>query len=152
MVFVSQSVLLVEDDEGDRLLIRRSLQSLRPSIEIDAVPTIAAAQSYLSGTDRYAGAPRPRCLVLDLNLPDGRGEVLLDWMARSEWLHDLPVITLSADAIAPSWPNLVGVVSKPADLEGYERLSGALGGLILAAVDGSPPGNDNFGLDRTPRI
>ena len=152
MVFVSQPVLLVEDDEGDRLLIRRSLQGLRPSIEINAVPTLSAAQNYLSGTGKYAGSPRPRCLVLDLNLPDGRGEGLLDWLARSERLRDLPVIVLSADAVTPTWPNLVGVVSKPVDLEGYERLSGALGGLILAAVDGSLPGNDNFGLDRTPRI
>ena len=150
MIFVSQPVLLVEGDEGDRLLIRRSLERLRPSIEINAVTSPGAAQDYLSGTGKYAGAPRPECIVLDLTLPDGGGEGLLDWLGRSDALRALPVIALSPQTPARKWPNLVGALRKPSDPEGYERLSAALSALVLAAVDGPIHGNDNFVLGATP--
>ena len=143
-------MLLVEDDEGDRLLIRRSLERLRPSIEVNAVTSLKAARDYLSGTGKYAAAPRPRCIGLDLNLPDDRGELLLDWLIQADGLSALPVITLSADALTPQWPNLVGAVTKPNDVDGYERMSTALSGLVLAAVDGPIHGNDNFGLAGPP--
>lgn len=151
MIFVSQPVLLVEDDDGDQLLIRQALRALRPSIEIDTVSTLAAARDYLSAEGKYLAAPRPRCIVLDLNLPDGRGESLLDWLAISETLCDLPVITLSEQPVAPNWPNLVGVLIKPSKLAGYEALSSALSGLVMAAVDGPLHRNDNFGLDEKPQ-
>ena len=144
MIFVSQPVLLVEDDEGDSLLIRRSLERLRPSIDGNAVTSPVAARDYLSGTDKYAGAPRPKCIVLDLTLPDGGGEGLLDWLGRSDALRTLPVIALSPRTPARKWPNLVGALRKPSDPEGYERLSAALSALVLAAVDGPIHGDDNF--------
>ena len=144
MVFASHPVLLIEDDDGDQLLVRQALTALRPSIDMHTVASLAAARDFLSASGKYAAAPRPRCIVLDLNLPDGRGEDLLDWLATSDGLDDVPVITLSAHAVAPRWPNMVGALTKPSDLQGYDRLARGLSGLILAAMDGPLHRNDNF--------
>ena len=151
MVFVSQPVLLVEDDDGDQLLIRQAMSQLQTSIDINAVTTLAAARDYLSGAGKYASAPRPRCVVLDLRLPDGRGEALLDWMAERPDLDALPVITLSGAPLTRGWPNVVATLSKPTTAEGYDALGGMLGRLIVAAVDGPLHRNDNFVVDDPPQ-
>lgn len=117
---------------------------MRASIDLHVVATIGAARAFLSREGKYAAAPRPSCVLLDLHLPDGHGADLLDWIADHSGLSGIPVITLSGQPSARRWPNVVGSLTKPSDLADHERLANSLGRLIVAAMDGPQHRNDNF--------
>jgi serine phosphatase RsbU (regulator of sigma subunit) len=57
-------VLLVEDDEGDALLVRELLADVAPEISIEGVTTLAQAEGRIHSAD---------CVLLDLGLPDTQG-------------------------------------------------------------------------------
>jgi DNA-binding response OmpR family regulator len=59
------AILLVEDDEGDALLVRENLGLAAPDIAVERVATLAAALDILP--DGIA------CALLDLGLPDTTG-------------------------------------------------------------------------------
>lgn len=144
MFFTPHNVLLVDDDAGDQHLMRQALRAVRSSIDLHVVDTLSGARDFLSKHGKYAAAPDPACVVLDLHLPDGHGEGLLDWMSNQARLKAVPVITLSGQSVLSSWPNVVGRLTKPSGLSGYDRLATALSGLIVAAVDAPLHTNDNF--------
>src|SRR4051812_27801718 len=62
-----RSVLIVEDDAGTRAALEAVF--LRQGWSTSSAATVAEGLEML--------ALRPRCLVLDLTLPDGRGEAIL---------------------------------------------------------------------------
>lgn len=64
-VAVATRVLLVEDDEGDALLVEELLDDAGAAIELTRARSVAEARSALD--DGYA------CVVLDLGLPDVSG-------------------------------------------------------------------------------
>jgi serine phosphatase RsbU (regulator of sigma subunit) len=78
------TVLVVEDDEGDALLVTELLEDALPRVGVDRSRTLAEALGQLD-----AGREQPvDCVLLDLGLPDAVG---LDALAR---------IRLAAPAIA----------------------------------------------------
>ncbi len=76
---ISSSVLLVEDDDGDALLVRDGLSLAAPDLAVRRVGTLADALSALDGD--------VSCALLDLGLPDTVG---LDGMSqirdRAPWV------------------------------------------------------------------
>jgi two-component system, cell cycle sensor histidine kinase and response regulator CckA len=80
------SILLVEDDLGDALLVRENLESGGGHFGMVEVVTLAAARDHLAVHD-------PTCIVTDLGLPDAEGmEVVVA-------LHDaapaVPIVVLT---------------------------------------------------------
>lgn len=67
------TVLVIEDNEGDRYLVRRTLERLNP--------VLLEADSARSSLDRL-NAVRPDIIILDLDLPDINGE---DLLASMDW-------------------------------------------------------------------
>ncbi|MEH3021818.1 MAG: ATP-binding protein [Pseudomonas oryzihabitans] len=67
------TVLVIEDNEGDRYLVRRTLEV--------ANPLLLEADSARSSLDRL-NAVRPDIIILDLDLPDINGE---DLLASMDW-------------------------------------------------------------------
>ncbi|MCX2968838.1 MULTISPECIES: PP2C family protein-serine/threonine phosphatase [Streptomyces] len=60
-------VLLVEDDDGDALLVEELLLDSGVTVELTRARSLADAKAAL------AEAPAPHCVLLDLHLPDGQG-------------------------------------------------------------------------------
>lgn len=82
-----RSLLLVEDDEGLRILLRRYLDSLEEFQTLEAA-AVEEARKILEG-------PQPLDIVVsDIRLPDGTGEELLQW-AREEGIA-VPFILMTA--------------------------------------------------------
>ena len=91
-------LLAVEDSEADARLIRESLKDGAIDCRLCVVEDGEKAMAFLRREGRYADAPRPNVIILDLNLPrkDGR-EVLAEVKADSD-LRRIPVTILSSSA------------------------------------------------------
>lgn len=77
-------VLLVEDDEGDAVLVEEWLSEVDEPIVLNRVRTLAEAEAYREPVD---------CILLDLGLPDAVG---LDGVKRlQESRHQVAVVVLT---------------------------------------------------------
>lgn len=74
---VSLRVLVVDDDEADRVLLRRALVRSDLGAIIEEVASIGAALA------RIASEPPLDCVIVDLHLPDGSPEDIVRIPARS---------------------------------------------------------------------
>ena len=80
--------LIVEDDAGSRCALQSLLR--RSGYGIDSAATISEALTKLDDG--------PRCLILDLNLPDGDGTVLLRRIRTAKLPIKVAVTTGTTDA------------------------------------------------------
>jgi serine phosphatase RsbU (regulator of sigma subunit) len=80
------SLLLVEDDRGDVLLVEELIADANADIQMVVAPSMAEAEQALN-------AARPDCVLLDLNLPDANGIAALDRIAKQN--DDLPIVVLT---------------------------------------------------------
>ena len=91
-------ILVVEDNENDELLIRRTLAKSGIPNPHQFVNTGEAAISYLQGIGRYSDRekyPLPELVLLDLKLPVMDGFDVLRWIRAHPDFRDLRVIVLT---------------------------------------------------------
>jgi CheY-like chemotaxis protein len=96
---MSATILFVEDDPDDVLLIERAFKRA----ELPLVPRVVsdgeAATAYLSGTGEYGDRlahPAPSLVLLDLKLPRLSGLEVLAWIRRDPRVGRLPVVILTS--------------------------------------------------------
>ncbi|MCM2310335.1 MAG: ATP-binding protein [Steroidobacteraceae bacterium] len=89
-VHASRDLLCVEDNPSNRALLD-TLFARRPAWRVRHAGSLAEARAAL--VDAV-----PDVVLLDLHLPDGRGELLLEWMRVDARRARIPVVALSADA------------------------------------------------------
>ncbi len=101
MAFPKQSVtiLLVDDDDGHRLLIRESLK--REGIINDVVEMSDGQQAldYLTRRGHYRepnAAVRPGLILLDIKMPKVDGYAVLERVKADPQLRTIPVIMLTS--------------------------------------------------------
>ena len=80
------SILLVEDDRGDALLVEELVIDANIDIRMTWAPTMADAERELTHLN-------PDCVLLDLNLPDATGIAALDRIHRCD--PTVPVVVLT---------------------------------------------------------
>jgi CheY-like chemotaxis protein len=90
------ALLYVEDEENDVLFMRRALARAGASCELRSVGDGESAMAYLGGRPPYAEAPRPRLVLLDLNLPGRSGFEVLEWCRAQPALRGLPIVVISS--------------------------------------------------------
>lgn len=88
-------ILLVEDNPGDVRLTREGLKEGKVRNNLSIAGDGIEAMAFLRREGKYAEAPRPDLILLDLNLPkkDGR-EVLAD-IKEDPNLRRIPVVILT---------------------------------------------------------
>ena len=94
-----RTVLLVEDNPDDVLLIQRALHKARLTHPLQRVSDGEEAIRYLDGTGMYADRqqhPLPGLLLLDLKLPRKSGLEVLAWLKEQPGLHRLPVVVFTS--------------------------------------------------------
>lgn len=87
-------ILLIEDEPGYVRLIREAL-CCHPHIHLHAVADVVQALHFLTRREKFADAPSPSLIILDLRLPIFSGKSLLE-ERRRHGLSDAPVVVLTS--------------------------------------------------------
>lgn len=122
---VGACVLVVDDNENDRELLRLALLEAKMDICVHTAMTGVEAVAYLDGRGEYADRrryPWPALVLLDAEMPGMNGLEVLGWMRANERLRSLPVVMLSGseDGTLPHAAYQLGAnafVTKPRGLE-----------------------------------
>jgi CheY-like chemotaxis protein len=128
------TILLVEDEAADSLLVRRAFEKAGVENPIQALSNGDTALSYLEGIGEYQDRkkyPLPVFILLDLKLPGMMGLQLLKWIRTRKELRLIPIVVLtnSADEIDVKSAYEAGANSyllKPADRNEVSRVIGVI--------------------------
>jgi two-component system response regulator len=88
-------ILLVEDSPTDILLTEEALEHSKVLNNLHIVEDGVEAMAFLRRQGKYADAPRPDLVLLDLNLPRKDGREVLTEMKEDEHLRQIPVVVLT---------------------------------------------------------
>ena len=91
-------ILLVEDDQGDVDLTTEALEGSKLPLSLNVVRDGFEAMEYLHRRGRFAKAPKPDIILLDLNMPRKDGRQVLREIREDPDLAPIPVIVLTASA------------------------------------------------------
>jgi two-component system, chemotaxis family, response regulator Rcp1 len=89
-------ILLIEDNPGDVRLTQECLKKSKVANHLSVAEDGIEAMGFLFRKSRFAEAPRPDLILLDLNLPRKDGREILAEIKRDENLHRIPVIILTS--------------------------------------------------------
>lgn len=94
-----QTILVVEDNPDDVLLIERAFDKAKLANPLSFVDNGEKAIHYLSGAGQYADRskfPVPTMVLLDLKLPRKSGFEVLQWIRADSALKVMPVVVLTS--------------------------------------------------------
>jgi chemotaxis family two-component system response regulator Rcp1 len=117
-------ILLVEDNPGDVRLTIEALRDGKVRNHLSVVQDGEEAMAFLRREGRYANAPRPDVILLDLNLPRKSGREVLAEVKADPTLATIPVVILTTsredqDIVASYHLDASCYVTKPVDLEQF---------------------------------
>ena len=117
-------VLLVEDSPDDADLTIDALRNGRVRNRITHVEDGIQAMAYLRREGKYADAPRPDLILLDLNLPRKSGREVLAEVKQDPDLRRIPVVIMTSsddekDILAAYNLYVNCYVTKPVDLDQF---------------------------------
>jgi CheY-like chemotaxis protein len=136
-------ILLVEDNAGDARLVREMFREAKLCNGLNVVGDGEEAMAYLRREGKYAAAPKPDLVLLDLNLPRKDGREVLAEMRRDSTLKHIPVAILTGskaeeDILQAYDFNADAYLSKPIDLTQMIKLVKAVDSLWLAIMRRGP--------------
>ena len=88
-------ILLVEDNPGDVRLTRECFKEAKVRTVLHVVNDGEEAFEFLNRRGRFAGAPRPDLVLLDLNMPRMDGREFLARFKQEERFKRIPVVVLT---------------------------------------------------------
>lgn len=89
-------ILLVEDNEGDVRLTREALNLTKFYNKLHVVEDGEEAMAFLRKEGKFANAPCPDIILLDLNLPKKDGREVLTEIKTDDNLKRIPVVILTS--------------------------------------------------------
>lgn len=139
------TVLLVEDDMADAMLIEEALTERGMARGIERADDGVAALEYL----RDPRTDRPDLIVLDLNMPRMNGRELLNVLKNDVDLSSIPIVVLTTSAApddvdAAYRQHANAYVTKPVNLDDFIGAVQSIDSFFLdiAAIPPHRPGDD----------
>ena len=132
-------VLLVEDDDGDVLLIQEAFEHNKVYNKLTVVSDGVEALEFLRKQGKYKGTPRPDIILLDLNLPKKDGREVLQEIKADSRLMRIPVVVLTTskaeeDVLKTYTLHANCYVTKPVDLEQFIKVVQSIDNFWLTVV------------------
>jgi CheY-like chemotaxis protein len=93
------TILHVEDDPNDVLLVNRAIQKINAGMVLRSVSDGDQALAYLSGTDAFSNReehPLPDLMLLDLKMPRKSGLEVLAWVRQQPTLKRMVVVIFTS--------------------------------------------------------
>lgn len=133
--FTEDVLLYVEDDKASALLFKLTLEKLSPTTKLFIVESAQQALDFLERQSPFEQAPRPRLVILDLNLPDGTGLNILETIRSNEQLAELPAVLFTTSTASDHRRRATelgasGFFLKPPGLTEFEQAVGTIHGLV----------------------
>ena len=116
------SILLAEDEPADAHLVRTALSESHFLVDLHHVVDGKEVLECLRRQGpRFADAPRPDLILLDLNMPRLDGRECLAALKQDESLRDIPVVILTTseverDVLTSYTLGAAGFITKPMDV------------------------------------
>lgn len=125
-------ILLVEDNPADVRLAKEAFKECKIPDNLHAVNDGVEAMAFLHRQGRYADAPRPDLILLDLKLPKKDGREVLAEIKTDKGLRCIPVVVLTAsdseqDILKAYKLHANGYITKPVDLDEFIRVAKNIG-------------------------
>jgi DNA-binding response OmpR family regulator len=99
---MSDTILLVEDEDSDVEIFMMAAKEVRFSNPIQVVKDGQQAMDYFSGTGKYSNRerfPLPALVLLDLKLPYRMGMVVLHWLrTQSKFKSTIVIVFTSSES------------------------------------------------------
>ena len=132
-------ILLVEDNPGDARLTLEALKENKVSNHLHIVKDGVEAMAFLRHEGKYANAPRPDIILLDLNMPRKDGREVLTEIKGNESLRRIPVVILTTsqaeeDILRSYDLHANCYVTKPVDLEQFIKVVQSIEAFWLTIV------------------
>jgi CheY-like chemotaxis protein len=89
------AILLVDDDPDCRMLIRDAIDESRMSNRVYEVADGLEAMEFLARKGRFADAPRPGLIYLDIEMPGMNGQETLKRIRSMPEFRDTPVVMMT---------------------------------------------------------
>lgn len=117
-------ILLVEDNDDEASLTIETLSEGRVRNKVNLVGDGVEALTFLRREGKYANAPRPDLILLDLNLPRRNGKEVLAEVKQDPDLKQIPIVIMSSssaerDVLAAYNLHANCYVTKPLDLDEF---------------------------------
>jgi len=121
------SVLLVDDDPGDVLLVREAFDDHKVGNLLSVVSDGVQALEYVRAEGSYVDAARPDLILLDLNLPRKSGIEVLEEIKGDPALSTILVVVLTTseaeeDIVRAYKLHANAYITKPVDFEQFTRI------------------------------
>lgn len=119
--------LLVEDNPGDVRLTQEALKSHKVQNNLHVVTDGEEAMAFLRMQGKYANAPRPDIILLDLNLPRKDGREVLAEIKSDTNLKAIPVVIITSseaeqDVVKSYNLNANCYITKPVNLDQFIKV------------------------------
>jgi two-component system response regulator len=139
---MSIEVLLVEDNPGDVELTRIALADSKISINLNVVEDGVEAMAFLRKQEKYALAPHPDLVLLDLNLPKKNGHEVLAEIKADTKLKQIPVVVLTTsqakEDIIDAYDLAANIyITKPVDFDQFVKIVQSIENFWLGLVQPS---------------
>ena len=133
-------ILIVEDNPADARLVREVMRDSKILNEIQWVPDGVEALAFLRRQGKYAEAPRPNIVFLDLNMPKKDGREVLREVKADPSLRSIPVVVMTSsqteEDIARAYDHHANCyVRKPVDFQQFHQVVKTLENFWFATVE-----------------
>lgn len=131
--------LLVEDNPGDVRLTQEALRECKLRNNLSVVGDGVEALAFLRREGKYANAPRPDVILLDLNLPKKGGREVLAEIKADSSLRRIPVVIITSseaeqDVLSSYDLHVNCYVNKPVDLDQFIKVVRSISTFWLTIV------------------
>lgn len=131
--------LLAEDNPGDVRLTKEALRESKIRNNLNVVPDGVEAMAFLRREGKYADAPTPDVVLLDLNLPKKDGREVLAEIKTDPVLKRIPVVIITSseaeqDILRTYDLHANCYVTKPVDLDQFIKVIQSIESFWLTIV------------------